>query len=216
MPAADSAFAVSGGTVIDVRTGAHMANATVVVLKGRIQSVEGAGAHPMPRGMRVIDAKGKFIIPGLWDMHVEQALPVWDRAPVDSNARFFFPLLLAYGVTGVRDVAGPMPVLKRWRDDIERGTRLGPRITYSGPKLGTKPVAAGAPFPLKTDADVKASMKALSAGGATGVYLMELSESLLPAAVQGARSNKLHVGGNLPPKIPLRTAVSSGINALDH
>ncbi|MEO7964133.1 MAG: amidohydrolase family protein, partial [Gemmatimonadaceae bacterium] len=42
------------------------------------------------------------------------------------------------------------------------------------------------------------------------------SESLLPAAVQGARSNKLHVGGNLPPKIPLRTAVSSGINALDH
>lgn len=205
-----------GATVLNVVDGSRTPNAVVVVEKGRIRSVENASRPRISRGARVIDAKGKFIIPGLWDMHVEEALPVWDKAPVDSNANFFFPLLLSYGVTGVRDVAGPMDVLQRWRRDIERGTRLGPRIVYSGPKLGTKPVAAGAPFPLKSAGDIEGSITALAAGGAQGVYVMELDESLFGAVVRSARSAKLHIGGNLPPAIALRAAVDSGMNALDH
>ncbi len=212
----DSDFALVGVTVIDVQSGGRVPNATIIVRAGRIASVDATVAKKSIAGLRVIDAKGKYVIPGLWDMHVEQALPLWDRAPVDSNAKLFFPLLLAHGVTGVRDVAGAMDVTRRWREEIERGTRIGPRIVYSGPKLGTKPVAAGAPFPLKTAGDANASVKALANGGASGVYLMQLDESLLGAIVQGARRAKLHVGGNLPPQIMLRSAVDSGINALDH
>lgn len=212
----DSSFALVGATVIDVQGGGRVSNATIIVRGGRIRVVDAAVAKKALAGMRVIDAKGKFVIPGLWDMHVEEALPVWDRAPVDSNAKLFFPLLLSYGVTGVRDVAGAMDVTRRWRDDIERGRRIGPRIVFSGPKLGTKAVAAGAPFPLKSASDASASVKALADGGASGVYLMQLDESLLGAVVQSARRAKLHVGGNLPPQIMLQSAIDSGINALDH
>src|SRR5262252_7672098 len=84
-------------TVIDVEGGRAVPGQTVVVHNGHITAVS---EQPAPPGAHVIDAGGKYLIPGLWDMHVHAALP-----GVDAQ---FFPLLLANGVTGVREMFSRM------------------------------------------------------------------------------------------------------------
>ena len=208
--------ALVGGTVIDVVSGFRMGNFTVIFAGDRIIGVGAAGLTRPPKGARVVNVRGKFIIPGLWDMHVEQALPLWDRAPLDSNAGFFHPLFLAHGVTGVRDVAGPLAVLKRWSSETERGARIGPRLVYTGPKIGMGPVAPGAPFPISSEADVARSLALLKEGGASGAYILALDKALYPALMKGAKAVSLRVEGNIPYTTTLWAASANGQRVVDH
>lgn len=213
---AATAVALVGATVIDVENGAHLADHVVVVTGGRITSVVPHTGWRAPRGTRTVNVTGRFIVPGLWDMHVEQALPLWDTLPVDSNAALFHPLFLANGVVGVRDIAGEMSVVRGWRDAIERGERVGPRIVYTGPKIGMRAVAAGAPFPLASAADVEASVAALKRGGATAAYLLELDAALYPALRQSLTKHGLPLEGNVPLSTTLRAQVAMGQRVVDH
>ena len=87
-----------------------------------------ATAYRPEAGSQVIDARGKFLIPGLWDMHVHiagiSADPEWSKEVV-------LPLLTAMGVTGVRDMGGDLGVLQEWRREIESGKLIGPHIVKS-------------------------------------------------------------------------------------
>lgn len=210
------ATALVGATVIDVATGVRHADQVVVVQGGRVREVVPRVAWRRTPGTRSVGVEGRFIIPGLWDMHVEEALPVWDRAPLDSNARLFHPLFLANGVTGVRDVSGDLAVLRRWRTAIERGERLGPRIVYTGPKIGMAPVAPGLPRPLRSREDVEATVGALQAAGATGVYLLSLDDALLPVLAAATRRHGLRLEGGVPEGGTLGRQLEVGQSVVDH
>ncbi|MCC6772667.1 MAG: amidohydrolase family protein [Gemmatimonadaceae bacterium] len=208
--------ALVGATVIDVVSGERRRDQVVVVQGGTIRAVVPRATWRRPRGARVVSVMGKFVIPGLWDMHVEQALPLWDRAPVDSNAALFHPLFLAYGVTGVRDVAGSMAVVRGWRDAIARGEREGPRIIFTGPKVGMAAVAPGAPFPLATAADVEATVAALKEGGASAAYLLALDPDLFPALEASLARHRMPLEGNVPLSTSLRAQAGMGQRVVDH
>ena len=208
--------ALVGATVIDVVSGAHLVDHVVVVEGGRITAVAPRAGWKAPRGARVVPVAGRFVVPGLWDMHVEQALPLWDSLSVDSNAALFHPLFLANGVVGVRDIAGDMSILRGWRDAIERGDRVGPRIVFTGPKVGMRAVAPGAPFPLRTAADVDATIAALKQGGATAAYLLALDESLYPSLGASLARHGLPLEGNVPLTTSLRSQVAMGQRVVDH
>jgi len=96
-------------TIIDA-TGAPPRKGSVAITGGRISAI---GKIHARRTDRVIDAKGKFLIPGLWDMHIHLGPP-----------EIFFPLLIANGITGVREMFTgiPMPVIRTWRSrpDVPR------------------------------------------------------------------------------------------------
>lgn len=79
--------------------------------------------HRRPDGVRAIDGTGRVLIPGLWDMHVH-------LSKIGEGA---LPLLVANGVTGVRDMGSDLAEAARWRDEIASGRRIGPRILTSGP-----------------------------------------------------------------------------------
>lgn len=208
--------ALEGVTVIDVVSGARLPDQVVVVRDGRIAAVTPRRGWRASARTRVIALRGRYVIPGLWDMHVEEALPLWTAAPIDSNADFFHPLLLAYGVTGVRDVAGPMPVLRAWREAIARGERMGPRIVYTGPKLGQGAVASGAPDSLATERDVVAAVRALKDGGARGAYLSQLDPRLRPALAQALQQAGLPLEGPVPPAWSMEELVRDGLRVVDH
>jgi len=114
-------------TVIDA-TGAEAAPDQAVVIKGdRINALGKTGEIVVPPDANVIDATGKFLIPGLWDMHVH----TWQ----DGRPELFFALLIANGATGGRDMGSPpgqLEAIKRLRQQIEEGDVLGPRIVVSG------------------------------------------------------------------------------------
>ncbi len=118
-PLRTGAYAIAGATVIDGTSKAPMPDSVVIVRDGRISLVGASTAVPVPAGMPVVDGKGLFAIPGLWDMqaHVGQA----DWAPAYLGA----------GVTTIRDLGGDFEFLTRFRDAIDKGG-LGPRVLLAG------------------------------------------------------------------------------------
>ena len=109
-------------SVVDVVTGTLDPHRNVAIHGERIVAV-GPATKP-PATAHVISGANKFLIPGLWDMHVH----LWDQDPR-------FALYLASGVTGVRDMGGNFPQVKEWKQRIQHGTLAGPRIVTSGPPL---------------------------------------------------------------------------------
>src|SRR5262249_20264114 len=118
-------------TVIDMTGARPRRDTTVVVSNGRIERVGKTGKVTVPDGARVVDATGKYLIPGLWDMHVH-----WydDRT---------LSLFTANGVTGVRIMFGGAIQLG-WRERIANGSLVGPRVVVGSPIVdGPNPVWPG-------------------------------------------------------------------------
>ena len=122
--AAGPPIAIAHVTVVDVERGQLLRDRQVLVTGARITAVD-SGAAARPAGARVVDGRGKFLIPGLWDMHVHLAKA---GAPA-------LGLFVANGVTSVRDVGGDFAVVRQWRSEIAAGSRVGPRIRTAGPIL---------------------------------------------------------------------------------
>ena len=109
-------------TVVDVKTGDELPHRSVLIHNDRIISLA-PGARVL-RSAHVVNGAGKYVIPGLWDMHVH----LWYR---DHQ----FPMYLAWGITGVRDMGSDLAQIKRWRSEIKAGTLLGPHIETAGPPV---------------------------------------------------------------------------------
>jgi imidazolonepropionase-like amidohydrolase len=141
-----SALAIVGGTVIDGHGGAPVTDTTVIVSGGRITAVGSRGSIHIPPGATVVDAKGKFLIPGLIDTNVHLSLygGVADR--YETLAKYHprqreivleaAQLQLKHGVTTVRDSYGVLPPLVAVRDDIAAGRSIGARILAAGNIVG--------------------------------------------------------------------------------
>lgn len=165
--------------VVDVEAGSVIRDATVVTRGDRIIFVGAARGARIPAGAEIVDQRGAYIIPGLWDMHVHMASDprltdaTVGRSAFMPTARYFGSLLIANGITGVRDASGDLPSL-RAIDSLARpgpSALLAPRMIYTGQKLGEFPVLPGAPFPIRTDADITKSVAMLKAAGAGFVKL---------------------------------------------
>ena len=128
-------------------------NQTVVVSGGRITAVGSKAA--IPEGALVVDATGKYLIPGLWDMHVHTLRK--DRVET------FFPLFIVNGVTGVRDMGTPLEnfeLFKQWRREIAEGTRLGPRIVAASPFVdGANPVYPNVSISVSNEEEARRAVR---------------------------------------------------------
>jgi imidazolonepropionase-like amidohydrolase len=124
-------IALVGGTLIDGRGAAPEPDSVVLIEKGRIVAAGPKSRVKIPGGTRKIDARGKFILPGLWDMHAHFEQVEWG------------PIYLAAGATTVRDCGNEFEFITAVRDAIASGHGLGPRILAAGIVDGTGPLAIG-------------------------------------------------------------------------
>lgn len=118
-------LAIVSVTVIDGTGAAAMPDNTVLIAGDKISLVAPAKDVVVPPGVMTVDGRGKFLIPGLWDMHVH-------LAKIGENG---LPLFVANGVTSVRDMGGDYAPVLQWRSETAAGTRVGPRIKTAGPIL---------------------------------------------------------------------------------
>ena len=109
--------------VIDLERGRVVNDQTVLIADGRITAMGAASTTNVARGATRVDYRGKFLIPGLWDMH----------AHLGASGPTSFALYLANGVTGVRDMGSSRAHMQRWRDSIASGKLLAPRLIVAGP-----------------------------------------------------------------------------------
>jgi hypothetical protein len=201
-----------GATVVDVAGGKLISNQRVVIEDNRIRAMGSAGAVTLPNGARVVDAKGKYLIPGLWDMHTHS----------DRMTSAFYPLFIANGVTGIRDASSstPLDTLTRWRREILAGTRVGPpRQLLSGQAIDesescTRGTALHTCVTTGDTADVRKLVDSLKAAGADIIKTYSLSESMYFIVAAAARRAGLPFGGHT--SVAARRASDNGAGLIDH
>jgi len=138
--------AITGGTLIDGNGGAPVADAVLIVEDGRIKAAGPRGSVPVPAGATVLDASGRFIVPGFFDTNVHLSLygGVNDRYETlvrynDRQADIVLEaaqIQLSHGITTVRDSYGVLPPLVEVRERINRGDAIGARILAAGNIVG--------------------------------------------------------------------------------
>ena len=139
-------IALTTVTIVDVNGGPPRV-ATVIVENGRITGLEGGQRGQVPAGATVVDGRGKYLIPGLWDMHV--------HVGAHAEGVKVLPRLVAHGITGVRDMASPPDDILRLRRESADGTLLGPEIVAAGPIL-QRPLPFATPPLVRTVTDAEA------------------------------------------------------------
>ena len=127
IPALAGSIAVTGVTVIDVITGAHRSGVTALTRDDRIVAI-GADVRVPDEAARV-DGRGKFLIPGLWDMHTHH----------QGTGADWLDLFVAKGIVGTRDMGGDTDFILPLRERVRSGAVLGPEIVASGPMLDDAP-----------------------------------------------------------------------------
>ena len=209
--AGDKPLALTHLTVVDTETGALMRDATVLIQGTRIVAV---GHHlALPSNTTRVEARGKFVIPGLWDMHVHTNFGDW----LPGGQEVILPLFVANGVTGVRDMGGDLEVLKAWRGQIEGGTATGPRMVISGPMLDGPTPRFPASISIASTADAENAVKRLKEGAADFIKI----QSLIPrdpyfAAARQAKQLGLTFVGHVPDAVRASEASDSGQKSIEH
>ena len=202
-------IAFTHATVIDVEKGTSLAGMTVVAANGRITALGRDGSVTPPVGARTVDATGKFLIPGLWDMHVHAAFPGVDA--------LFLPLLVANGVTGVREMFSRLDWVDSARARVNRGDFPGPRMVASGHILdGTPPIWPGS-VAVATAAEARRAVDSLAAGGADFIKVYSrLSPEAFFAAAREAKAKGLPFAGHVPSLVSAAQASDSGQRSVEH
>jgi imidazolonepropionase-like amidohydrolase len=200
-------------TIIDVASGRTRPGMTVVIDGARIEQVGPTGTLNVPRGARVVDARGKYLIPGLWDMHVHIVFGDW----FPGGREIALPLFLANGVTGVRDMGGDLEPLLSWRKEIERGALAGPRIVLSGPMLDGPEPRFPSSLPISTPEDGRKAVRDLKRGGADFIKLQSLipREAVFAIAAE-AKAQGISIAGHVPDAVKASEASKAGQKSFEH
>jgi len=204
-------------TVVDVEGARTVAGQAVVLQGGDIVAVGGdAGIARDWRAKRTVEGKGRYLIPGLWDMHVH-----FGGGPdlIEEN-RALFPLYVANGITTIRDCSGDLAdQVLAWRGEIAAGSLFGPRLLTSGAKIeGIAPVWKGT-IEVGSEADVDAALDRLK--NRDKVDFVKITDNTLKPelflyALRQAKQLGLRTSGHIPMALTTTQAVDAGISSIEH
>jgi imidazolonepropionase-like amidohydrolase len=212
-------------TVVDVTDGSLHPDRTVLVAGSRIAAVGPVDEIAVPNDAEILEAAGAYLIPGLWDMHVHSVANVaLDRANHAISARdWHFPLFLAHGVTGVRNMNdGTADLTLELTRSIKRRLAQGdlrgpPRFLSAGPSLDGDPPLGSNPAVVRTAAEARAAVAQLVSNGADLVKVYEnLSRDAYFAIMDEARRRKIPVDGHVPFRITPEEVARAGQRTVEH
>ena len=198
-------LAIAGVNVVDVVGGRILPNSTVTIRGDTVVGVAPNGAPPA--GARVIDGRGKYLMPGLWDMH----------AHLEASGESWLALHVANGVTGIRDMGSALDFILRMREATASGRTLGPRIVAAGPILDD---ASGEwPFRMRVR-NAEDGRLAVQLLQRRGVDLIKVHNHTPRAAffaiAEEARRQNLRLAGHVPLKVTAEEAIDAGMSNIEH
>lgn len=202
------ALVIRGGTLVDVRAGKEVPNTVILIRGERIEQVAADGKVELPQGAQIVDARGKWIIPGLIDSH----------AHAGDDAGDPLKLYLASGVTTIRNPGGNVTTLRLTREKLQSGKLVGPRLYFSGNILdGNPPVWAGGSLLVDTPERAKSAVNFLADQGVDFVKVYNnVKEPELAAIIQTANARGLPVAGHIPRTLTMTHAIEMGMTRLEH
>jgi imidazolonepropionase-like amidohydrolase len=202
--AANCDLLIRNATIIDVSTGTAAPQRSILIHDAKIVAI-GPGAHSATA--RIVDARGKFVIPGLWDMHVH------------VTARDQLPVYVLHGVTGVRDMGSDYDRVNLWRGEMQKGRLVGPHIETCGllldgiaaldPKLAVRVV--------RTPEEARSVFNQLDDEGVDFIGILpQLPRDAYLAVMERARKYYLAVAGDVPAGVSVLEAVEARQKSVDH
>jgi imidazolonepropionase-like amidohydrolase len=207
--AAAQTLAIRDVTVIDVAGGAPRPGMTVLVEGERIAAIGSEVA--VPEKAQVVQAAGKFLIPGLWDMHVH-----WQGPPSARSEATHLPLFTVNGVTGVRMMAGQTHHLD-WRRQIAAGKLIGPRMVLAGIIIdGPQPYWKSS-FAAATGEQGRYAVQQTKVAGFDFVKVYDsLPRDVFFAIAEEAKKQGLPVAGHVPAAVTPAEASDAGLKSIEH
>ena len=191
-------------TVIDASGAAAKPEMTVVIIGDRIAEMGKNGEIRPPQNAETVNGEGKFLIPGLWDMHVH-----WYE-------KDYLPLFIANGVTGVRQMFGS-PSHYQWRKEVEAGQWLGPHMLIASPIVdGPKPVWPGS-IAVANASEARQAVIQVKRNGADFVKVYSLlSRDAYFAIADESKKQGIPFEGHVPESVSLEEASNAGQKSIEH
>src|SRR5580693_3702484 len=206
-------LAITHVTLIDATGAEPKSDVTVIVADKKIQSISPSTAAKLPKGTQVIDATGKFLIPGLTDFH----LHLTGAGEPSGSRDFFIPLLLANGITTVRDMGGYLQALVPLRQEIRSGKRVGPEILFSGPYLDGDPPSFQPSLVVTNATQATDDVQSLVAQGVDFIKVQSiLSRTAYFAIADAAKQQHISFVGHVPDRVTAAEASDAGQKSIEH
>lgn len=201
-----SALVLNHVTVIDPDAAELRRDMAVVIADGRIQSIAQSTRARLPRDARVMDAAGKFLIPGLWDMHVHTA-----------NPKREFPMFIANGVLGVRNMHGRRENVFEWRKRVLDGSWIGPQLILAGPLVDGPVTTSRSAIVVRNPEEGRGAVDQLIRAGADFVKVYDgLSRESYFAIAEECRRRSFPFAGHVPWDVTELEAARAGQKSLEH
>ncbi len=196
--------AIVGGRLIDGTGKPAVENSVVVLREGKIAAAGPAATTPVPQGAQVIDAHGKSVLPGLWEMHAHFEQVEWG------------PIYLATGVTTARDVGNEREFIVAVRDAIAAGKGIGPRLVMAGIVDGTSPMALGI-IRVDTPEQARAQVQKYKSEGFQQIKIYSsVKPEIVKAITAEAHRLGMTVTGHIPQGMNAIEGVEDGMDQINH
>lgn len=203
-PAEKGGLVITNANLIDGTGKAPINDAVIVIENGRIASVGTKSTVKVPKGAKTFDAQGKYVLPGLWDMHAHFEQVEWG------------PVYLAAGVTTVRDVGNEFEFITSVRDAIKSGRGLGPRILLAGIIDGDSPTALGI-IRANTPDEARVVVNRYHDAGFNQIKIYSsMKPDILKIITAEAHRLGMTVTGHVPNGMNAIQAVEAGMDQINH
>src|SRR4030095_6518181 len=195
---------ITNVTIIDVTGAPAASDMTVVITGDRITEIGPTRSVRAPKDAQIVSGKGKFLIPGLWDMHVHWYL------------KDYLPLFLANGVTGIRQMWG-MPMHHHWRKEQETGSLLGPRLIIVSPIIdGPNPLWRES-VSVADEAQAREAVRKARKDGADFIKIYSrLTRDAFFAIADETKNLGVPFAGHIPQSVTVAEASDAGQKSIEH
>jgi imidazolonepropionase-like amidohydrolase len=201
-------LAIVDGDVFDSEHGVLLPKVSVLIVNGRISAVGPRNSINIPSGAHIIDATGKTVLPGMWEMHGHQVLSSATGSSVEQLAR---------GITTVRDLASDPDIAVPHRKAADNASLLSPRLVLAGFMEGPGVWAGPTDAVVTTDAEARAWIARYDSLGYRQLKLYNLIHpDLVPGIVAEAKSRGMRVSGHVPRGLSLPTFARMGVDEVNH
>ena len=201
-------LAITHVTVVDVTGAPSQSDMTILTSGERITSILPSFDARIPKTAQVIDGKGGWLIPGLWDMHV--------HAHREGRTPSFYPLFVAHGVTGVREMGSHLASLLAWRQAWKNDS-MAPRVIWSTPMFDGDPPIWRHGLAVETPEAGRALVRNMKASGFDFVKIYsKLSRDVYFAIADEAKKDSIPFAGHVPFLITPAEASRAGQRSIEH
>ncbi len=201
-------IAITHATIVDTDTGRENEDQTVIVVGGRIADVKDSATATLPEGIKVVDGRNKFLIPGLWDMHVHGNNEPWFAS--------LFPLYLANGVTGIREMFGP-PNANEYRAALGGMSAAHPHVYLASPIIDGRPKVWPDSIEVTSPEEARRVVDEQQRNGADFIKVYGLlSRETYVAIMDESKRLRIPVAGHVPRAVSVWTAAAAGQMTFEH